>query len=291
MLQERDYILRLIAMSGEMIRRAMERLRGGQPAEALEMLEDAVQRLANTSPHLLARLAPEGLVTFLGAGGPVDPRVAASLAETLDAQAEALAALGRADESALARAQAGALRAAASLPGSQTDQGRARVRCAIAPSPLGAVLVGVTDTGVCAVMLGDSAVGLRSAFAAEFPHVDLTLDDAAAGTQARAVAAYLAGSAPMPDFELDLTGTDFQRTVWTALRRVPSGTTVTYAEIARLIGAPRAYRAVANACGDNHIAVLVPCHRVVRSDGGLGGYKWGIERKKQLLAREGAPRR
>jgi hypothetical protein len=112
-LQERDYILRLIAMSGEMIRRAMERVRGGQPSEALEILEQAVQHLANTSPELVARLTPEGLVTFLGGGGRLDPRVATSLSEALDARAEALAALGRAGESGLARAQARALRATA----------------------------------------------------------------------------------------------------------------------------------------------------------------------------------
>jgi hypothetical protein len=112
-LQERDYILRLIAMSGEMIRRAMERVRGGQPSEALEILEQAVQHLANTSPELVARLTPEGLVTFLGGGRTLDPRQATSLAEALDARAEALAALARAVESDLARAQAGALRAAA----------------------------------------------------------------------------------------------------------------------------------------------------------------------------------
>ena len=121
MLQERDYILRLIAMSGEMIRRAMERIRGGQPAEALEILEDAVQRLANTSPHLLARLTPEGLVTFLGAGGPVDPRIAVSLADALDARAEALASLDREAESALARAQASALRAAGEAAEHESD--------------------------------------------------------------------------------------------------------------------------------------------------------------------------
>lgn len=110
MLEQRDYILRLIAMAGDMVRRAMERVRGGQPAEALEMLEQAVQRLANTSPRLLERLTPEGLVTFLGAGGPPDPRVAATLADALDARADALDALGRAAESELARAQAAALR-------------------------------------------------------------------------------------------------------------------------------------------------------------------------------------
>ena len=110
MLEQRDYILRLIAMAGDMVRRAMERVRGGQPAEALEMLEQAVQRLANTSPRLVERLTPEGLVTFLGAGGPPDPRVAASLADALDARADALDALGRAAESELARSQAAALR-------------------------------------------------------------------------------------------------------------------------------------------------------------------------------------
>jgi len=100
----------------------------------------------------------------------------------------------------------------------------------------------------------------------------------------------VAGASAMPEVELDMSGTEFQRTVWTALRRVPSGTTVTYAELAREIGAPSAYRAVANACGDNRIAVLVPCHRVVRTDGGMGGYKWGVERKRRLLEREGADR-
>jgi hypothetical protein len=113
MFEERDYILRLIAMSGEMVRRAMERVRGGQPSEALEILEQAVQHLVNTSPQLVARLTPEGLVTFLGAGGSPDPRLAASLAEALDARADALSALGRPAESDLAQAQARALRAAA----------------------------------------------------------------------------------------------------------------------------------------------------------------------------------
>lgn len=123
MLQERDYILRLIAMGGEMVRRAMERVRGGQPAEALELLEQAVQRLANTSPDLVARLTPEGLVTFLGAGGPPDPRVADSLAKALDARAEALGALGRPGEASLAREQARALRAAAGAQESDRADG------------------------------------------------------------------------------------------------------------------------------------------------------------------------
>jgi AraC family transcriptional regulator of adaptative response/methylated-DNA-[protein]-cysteine methyltransferase len=161
-----------------------------------------------------------------------------------------------------------------------------RIRYAIAASSLGPVLVGVTDAGVCAVMLGDTDVQLAEALAQEFPRADLAPHDPGAGGQARAVAAYVGGSGAAPEVALDLQGTDFQRRVWTALRHVPSGKTATYAQIARDIGAPTAYRAVANACGDNHIAVLVPCHRVVRSDGGVGGYKWGVERKRRLLERE-----
>ena len=153
---------------------------------------------------------------------------------------------------------------------------------------MGPVLVGTTAGGVCAVMLGDSEEQLEAALAAEFPRAEIRLDGDIARAHARAVADYVAGSGAMPDVPLDLSGTDFQRRVWTALRRVPSGLTVTYAEIAREIGAPDSYRAVANACGDNHVAVLVPCHRVLRSDGGLGGYKWGVERKRRLLEREAA---
>jgi len=110
-LEQQDYILRLIAMAGDMVRRAMERVRGEQPAEALDLLDEAVRRLANTSPRLVERLTPEGLVTFLGAGGSPDPRVAATLAEALETRAEALAALGSGEGSDLARAQAAALRA------------------------------------------------------------------------------------------------------------------------------------------------------------------------------------
>jgi len=161
------------------------------------------------------------------------------------------------------------------------------IRYAFARSSIGTVLVGVTGIGVCAAMLGDDAGGLLEALRREFGRAALVHDETAAGPQAAAVAAYVSGEGVMPPVELDLRGTDFQRRVWTALTRIPAGSTATYADIARQIGAPTSYRAVANACGDNHVAVLVPCHRVVRTDGGLGGYKWGIERKRLLLEREG----
>lgn len=160
------------------------------------------------------------------------------------------------------------------------------IRYAIVPSPLGLVLAGVTQAGVCAVMVDDSEAALTADLRAEFPNAALTADPSVADI-ARQVVAYAAGTAALPDVQLDLQGTDFQRRVWRALSAIPRGATATYAEVARRIGEPTATRAVAGACASNHVAVLVPCHRVVRSDGGLGGYKWGVERKRRLIEGEG----
>lgn len=123
MLYEKDYVLRLIQMAGQMVRRALELLReGGDPAEALDLLEQSVQRLSNTSPRLVERLTPEGLVTFLGAGGRPDPRTARALAEALQVRAEALDALGRSEAATLAREQAAALRESAGDEGSEAER-------------------------------------------------------------------------------------------------------------------------------------------------------------------------
>jgi AraC family transcriptional regulator of adaptative response/methylated-DNA-[protein]-cysteine methyltransferase len=164
------------------------------------------------------------------------------------------------------------------------------IRYGIATSATGLALAGLTGTGVCTVMLGDDEGELVAALAREFPAATLVRGAEIEDTAASAVAAYVAGAVDMPEMALDPRGTSFQQRVWAALRRVPAGSTATYADIARGIGSPSAYRAVANACAGNHIAVLVPCHRVVRADGGLGGYKWGVERKQRLLEREGARR-
>jgi AraC family transcriptional regulator of adaptative response/methylated-DNA-[protein]-cysteine methyltransferase len=160
-----------------------------------------------------------------------------------------------------------------------------RIRFGVADSALGPVLVGATDEGVCAVMLADDEAALLEALNDEFGEAKLVRDDPGLAAQTAAVVAHVAGGA-RPDLPLDLRGTDFQRRVWTALQAIPAGSTVTYGELAAAIGRPTAQRAVASACGDNHVAVLVPCHRVVRGDGGLGGYKWGVERKRRLLERE-----
>ncbi|MDO8964931.1 MAG: methylated-DNA--[protein]-cysteine S-methyltransferase [Coriobacteriia bacterium] len=160
------------------------------------------------------------------------------------------------------------------------------IRYGIESSPLGLVLVGITDAGVCAIMLADDEATLISGLEAEFGAAGLMRDDDAVRDETAAVLAYLEGRTGLPDLPLDLHGTEFQRRVWSALRLIPAGRTITYGELAKNIGRPTAQRAVASACGDNHVALLVPCHRVVRTDGGLGGYKWGVHRKERLLAVE-----
>ncbi|HEX6834707.1 MAG TPA: methylated-DNA--[protein]-cysteine S-methyltransferase [Rudaea sp.] len=160
--------------------------------------------------------------------------------------------------------------------------------------PLGWLLVAATERGVCAVTLGDEEDALIAALREEFPkaaveRVDAGRDEWLADIVAR-VDADLRGEAasgkPLPP--LDIRATAFQWRVWDALQRIPLGATRSYAQIAQQIGAPRSVRAVANACGRNRLAIVVPCHRVVREDGSLGGYRWGVARKRELLQREAA---
>jgi AraC family transcriptional regulator, regulatory protein of adaptative response / methylated-DNA-[protein]-cysteine methyltransferase len=147
-------------------------------------------------------------------------------------------------------------------------------------TPLGVLLVAATDRGVAAVSLGDTGRALERALASEFPAATLVRDDAGVQVYTDAV---IADPATVP---LDVAGTEFQRRVWDALRAIPVGSTRTYSEIAAAIGHPTAVRAVASACAHNPVALVVPCHRVVRRDGALGGYRWGEQRKEALLKSE-----
>ena len=162
----------------------------------------------------------------------------------------------------------------------------AEVRYTVVPCALGQLLVATTPRGVCAVKLGDSAEELERILAGEFSAAAIARDDETHGEWVQAILDFVAGREPHLDLPLDVRATAFQKQVWAALQRIPFGATRTYADIAREIGQPGAVRAVANACGANPTALVVPCHRVVRSDGGLGGYHWGVERKRALLARE-----
>ena len=169
-----------------------------------------------------------------------------------------------------------------------------RIAYAAAPSALGLVLVAATGAGICAVSFGESEAGLVAGLRSEFPAAEILAAAEAVEREgllacARAIAAHVAGApSDLARFPIDLHGTVFQTQVWRALRDIPRGQTRTYAQVAEAIGRPSAARAVAQACGANHAAVIVPCHRVVAAGGGLGGYKWGRARKQTILAGEAA---
>ncbi|MDB4888473.1 MAG: ada [Gemmatimonadetes bacterium] len=156
------------------------------------------------------------------------------------------------------------------------------------PTTLGLLLVAVTERGVCSVSLGDEEASLVSALRNEYPGAELERATDANDRLVDAVVAHVEGRTSAADLPLDVRATSFQWQVWRALQRIPEGATRSYQAVAEELGRPTAARAVARACASNRIAVLIPCHRVVRGDGGLGGYRWGIARKAALLAREGA---
>jgi AraC family transcriptional regulator of adaptative response/methylated-DNA-[protein]-cysteine methyltransferase len=159
---------------------------------------------------------------------------------------------------------------------------------------MGYLLMAATDRGVCFAQFGESETDLVAQLASEFPnarHVPSSMADSRElDAWMQAFEAHIAGDAPRPDLPLDLRGTAFQIRVWRFLLQVPEGSVLSYAELAAGIGAPKAVRAAATACAANRVAVLVPCHRVLRGDGGLGGYRWGMERKRALIDQERARR-
>ena len=163
----------------------------------------------------------------------------------------------------------------------------AAIRFAIGACTLGAILVAATDKGICAILLGDDPEALARDLQDRFPKAQLL----GAEADFERVVASVVGMVEAPeiglDLPLDVRGTAFQQRVWQALRAIPAGRTVSYAELAQLVGVPKGARAVAGACAANALAVAIPCHRVVRNDGSISGYRWGVERKQALLEREG----
>jgi AraC family transcriptional regulator, regulatory protein of adaptative response / methylated-DNA-[protein]-cysteine methyltransferase len=156
----------------------------------------------------------------------------------------------------------------------------------IVGSPLGRLLVAATERGVCSVQFGDAEAELEAALAAEYPSAELRRDGARLDEFVKALLRHLDGGEISPDLPLDVRATAFQSRVWEELRRIPYGETRSYAEVAGKLGQPNATRAVARACATNPVALVTPCHRVVRGDGSLSGYRWGVGRKEALLARE-----
>jgi AraC family transcriptional regulator of adaptative response/methylated-DNA-[protein]-cysteine methyltransferase len=162
-----------------------------------------------------------------------------------------------------------------------------RIHFAVGECSLGSILVAQSARGVCAILLGDDPDALVRDLQDRFPNATFIGNDTAFERVVAAVIGFVEAPGKGLDLPLDIRGTAFQQRVWQALRRIPIGSTVSYTEIAKRIGAPGSARAVARACASNPLAVAIPCHRVVRTDGSRSGYRWGAERKRALLTREG----
>ena len=273
---------------------------GARAAIARAAIEDACARIAtaDTPPSLetLARRAGYSRFHFLRlfkAHTGLTPRAyAAGLrAEKLAAQlatgarvADAVAEAGYGSESRVYENTAGLL---GMTPGALRRGGQGEeIATAFADCPFGRLLLGATARGVCFLGFGEDDAAMLADLARRFPRAALRPDDVALAASLQAVLAFLKEPAEALSLSLDLRGTAFQRRVWQALTELPPGSTITYAGLAARIGAPRAVRAVAASCAANPVAVAVPCHRVLGSDGTLRGYRWGVARKKALLAAE-----
>jgi len=172
-------------------------------------------------------------------------------------------------------------------PATYSRSGRGvNIKYTIVDSPLGRLLVAITERGVCSVTMGDRDTQLEKALKAEFSEANIERADSPLRKTVAAILKHLTSTGPHLDLPIDIRATAFQRQVWEKLRTIPVGQTMSYGEVAKSLGNPGAVRAVGRACATNPIAVVIRCHRVVREDKSLGGYRWGIERKKKLLDQE-----
>jgi AraC family transcriptional regulator of adaptative response/methylated-DNA-[protein]-cysteine methyltransferase len=162
-----------------------------------------------------------------------------------------------------------------------------KIEFSIGPSPVGKLLVAQSEKGLCAVQVRASEAALEQSLRERFADAVVVRDERALAPLRKTVLAAISGRPAPRSLKLDIQGTDFQRAVWKELQRIPAGMTRSYADVARAIGKPKATRAVANACGANHIPILVPCHRVIAKDGAIGGYTGGVHIKRALLDAEG----
>ena len=230
------------------------------------------RQVTGTTPGDYARTHRMGrLAARLAGGAPVAQSIyAAGFGSSSRAYAAAPAALGM-------------------TPAARRRGGNgASIRFVTVETALGWVLLAATDRGICAAEFGDSPASLESRLRARFPAAEFFPGDAELQDWAERIVRFITAPGAQPELPLDICGTAFQAQVWRALQRIPPGRTASYAEIAAAIGRPPAVRAVASAVAANQLALLVPCHRVVRSDGEAGGYRWGAERKRALLTREAA---
>lgn len=264
------------------VARACRLIDASEDAPGLEALADA----AGMSPHHFHRIFRT--VTGITPKAYAEAKRAARVAETLRAAGSVTEAIFDAGYNASSRFYAGAAERLGMSPDTyRRGAPGTRIRFAVGACSLGAVLVAATGRGVCAILLGDDPDALVRDLQDRFPKAEFEGVDPDFETLVARVVGLVEAPAEGLDLPLDIGGTAFQQRVWEALRAIPPGRTASYADIARAVGAPAAVRAVAQACGANALAVAIPCHRVVRSDGALSGYRWGVERKRALLDREG----
>jgi AraC family transcriptional regulator, regulatory protein of adaptative response / methylated-DNA-[protein]-cysteine methyltransferase len=211
------------------------------------------------------------------------------LGEKLDAGQPVTAAIYAAGFGSSSRAYEAAPAALGMTPGERRRGGDGQtIRFVTVETPLGWALVAATERGICMTALADDRNGLVGALRQRFPAAAMITEDAGLQKWADQIVRFITAPDRNLDLPLDIQGTAFQARVWRALQKIPLGKTASYTEIAAALGQPKAVRAVAQACAANKLALVVPCHRVIRSDGDLGGYRWGVERKRALLARERA---
>lgn len=253
-------------------------------AEEIPSLED-VAREVGVSPFHFHRVFKQ--VTGVTPKGYADARRAARLQDGLDLSGTVTNAIYDAGFNAPSRFYESATERLGMTPSAYRKGGMdTSIHFAVAQCSLGAILVATTDKGVCAISFGDDPDALVRTLQDRFPKAELMGGDAEFEKLVARVVGFVEAPGQGLDLPLDIRGTAFQQRVWQALRAIPAGTTASYARVATEIGAPAAVRAVAQACATNTLAVAIPCHRVVRSDGALSGYRWGVERKRALLDRE-----
>lgn len=262
-------------------------------SKACRLIEEAEEQLplsvlasaVGLSPHHFHRLfkAALGITPKAYAGAHRTTR----LKTTLGRGASVTEALYEAGFNSAGRFYEAAPKALGMSPGAFRAGGAGEdIAYAIAPCTFGYVLVATSSKGICAIALGDVPDDLRESLRKQFPRAKLFEGSTDFAAMASAVVSLIDGPGASFDLPLDIRGTAFQRQVWEALQRIPIGTTATYKEIAAAIGKPGSSRAVASACAANRLAVAIPCHRVVRSDGSLSGYRWGPARKRAMLDNE-----
>jgi AraC family transcriptional regulator of adaptative response/methylated-DNA-[protein]-cysteine methyltransferase len=269
----------------EMVRQACRLI---DQAEEIPSLDDIARRIGVSAFHF-HRVFKQ--VTGVTPKGYADARRAARLRDGLVASDSVTNAIYDAGFNAPSRFYENAAERLGMTPSAYRKGGiDAAIRFAVGQCSLGAILVAATEKGVCAIAFGDDPDALVRDLRDRFPNAELVGGDAAFERLVARVVGLVEAPGQGLDLPLDIRGTAFQQRVWQALRAIPSGTTASYTRVATTIGAPAAVRAVARACASNTLAVAIPCHRVVRSDGALSGYRWGVDRKRALLDREARAR-